>query len=102
MRNNALLLADTSAVLRAGFAIARDTREIATEWSRYHQDIVRHTSEASQALLRARTFKDMVEVQAKLLCDASKSFHDRIKKIAETASRMAMRPLDAPREASVE
>ena len=88
MRNKVLPLADTSTALRAGFAIARDTGEIATEWSGYHQDVVRHTSEAGQALLRACTFKDVVEVQAKLLCGTTQSFYDRIVKIVETARRM--------------
>jgi hypothetical protein len=81
-------------------AIARDTREIATAWSRYHQDVVRHTAEAGQALLRARTFKEMLEVQAKLLRGTAQSFHDRTVKIAETASRMATRPHDALKEAA--
>ena len=102
MRNKVLPLADTSTDLRAGFAIACDTGEIATEWSRYHQDVVRHTSEAGQAAFRACTFKDMVEVQAKLRCGTTQSFYDRIVKIVETARRMVTRPLDAPKEASVE
>ena len=102
MRNKVLPLADTSTALGAGFAIAGDTREIAAEWSRYHQEVVRHSSEAGQALFRACTFKDMVEVQAKLLCGTTQSFYDRIATIAETASRMVRRPLDAPKEASVQ
>jgi hypothetical protein len=72
-------------------AIARDTREIATAWSRYRQDVVRHTAEAGRALL---------EVQAKLLRGTAQSFHDRTVKIAETASRMATRPHDALKEAA--
>ena len=102
MRNMVLPLAGTSMALRAGFAIARDTGEIATEWSRYHQDVVRHAAKAGQALLRARTFKAMLEVHAKLLRGTTQSFHDRIVKIAETASRTATRPHDAPKEAGVE
>jgi hypothetical protein len=102
MRNKLLPLAGTATAIRAGFAIARDTREIATEWSRCHQDVMRHSSKAGQALLRVRTFKDMLEVQATLLRGTTQSFHDRIVKIVETASRMAMRPDDAPKEASVD
>jgi hypothetical protein len=93
MRNKVLPLAGTSTALRAGFAIARDTREIAA---------VRHTSEAGQALLRTRTFEDMVEAQAKLLCGTTQSLYDRIVKIAKTASRMVMRRQAAPKEASGE
>jgi hypothetical protein len=61
---------------------------------------MRHTSEATQALLRARTFSEMLEVQAKLLRDNMQSFLDQSAKIAEIASRMATRPLDALTEAS--
>jgi hypothetical protein len=83
-------------------AIAHDTREIATAWSRYHQDVMRHTSEASQALLRAGTFREILEVQAKLLRRTMQSFHEQMVKIAETTSRMATRPHNALREATAE
>ena len=102
MINKLLPLAGTLPALRAGLEIARDTREIATAWSRYHRDVVRHISEASQALLRAGTFKEMLEVQDKLLCSTTKSFHDQMVKIVETVSRMAVRPHDALKEASAE
>jgi hypothetical protein len=82
-------------------AIAGDTQAIAVAWARY-AEVVRHTSEASQALLRAHTFKEMLEVQAKLRRGTMQSFHDQIVKIAETASRMATRPHSALKEASVE
>jgi hypothetical protein len=45
---------------------------------------VRHTSEANQALLRARTFKDLLEVQTNLVRASMESFHDQNLKIAET------------------
>ena len=102
MSNKLLPVGGTLPALRAGLAIARDTREIATAWSRYHQDVMRHTSEASQALFRAHTFKEMLDVQAKLRLDTMQSFHEQMVKIAETASRMATRPHDALKEASVE
>jgi hypothetical protein len=92
MRNKLLPLA----------AIAGDTQEITAAWARYAKEVVRHTSEASQALLHARTFKEMLEVQAKLRRDTMQSFYDQAVKIAETASRMATRPHDALKEASVE
>jgi len=63
---------------------------------------VRHTSEANQALLRARTFKDLLEVRTNLVCASMESFHDQNLKIAETTSRMAMRPLDALKQTTVE
>jgi hypothetical protein len=47
-------------------------------------------------------FKEMLEGQAKLRRDSMQSFHDQIVEIAETASRMATRPHDALKEASIE
>jgi Phasin protein len=102
MSNKLLPRGDTLPALRAGLAFARDTREIATAWSRYHQDVMRHTSEASLALLRAGTFEELLEVQAKLQRAITQSFHEQMVKIAETTSRMATRPNDALKEATAE
>jgi hypothetical protein len=63
---------------------------------------MRHTSEASQALLRARTFNEMLEVQAKLLRENMQAFLDQSVRIAESASRMAARPLEELKAASTE
>jgi hypothetical protein len=52
--------------------------------------------------LRARTFKDLLEVQTNLVRASMESFHDQNLKIAETTSRMAMRPLDALKQTTVE
>jgi hypothetical protein len=52
--------------LRAGSAVASDAQEITAAWARYAEDVMRYTSEASRALLRARTFAEMLEVQAKI------------------------------------
>jgi hypothetical protein len=71
-------------------------------WARYAEEVMRHTSEASQALLRAQTFNEMLEVQARLLGDNIQSFLDQSTRIAEAASRMATRPFVAPKEASAE
>ena len=102
MSNKLLPVGGTLPALRAGLAFARDTREIATAWSRYHQEVMRHTSEASLALLRAGIFEEMLDVQAKLLRGTTQSFTDQMTKIAETASRMAMRPHDALKEATAD
>ena len=83
-------------------AIAGDTQAIAVAWVGCAEEVVRHTSEASQARLRAHMFKEMMEGQAKLRRDSMQSFHDQIVEIAETASRMATRPHDALKEASIE
>ena len=102
MSNRLLPVGGRLPALRAGLAIARDTREIATAWSRYHQDVMRHASEASLALLRAGTFKEILEVQAKLLRGTTQSFYDQMVKMAETARRMATRPHHALKEATAE
>ena len=52
--------------------------------------------------LRARTFHEMLEVQAKLLRNNMQAFLDQSVKIAESAGRMATRPLEALKEASSE
>jgi hypothetical protein len=92
--------AAASGALRSGSAAAGDAHEITAAWTRYAEEVMRHTSEASQALLRARTFAEMLEVQAKLLRDNMQSFVDQSARIAEAAGRMATRPFDALKEAS--
>ena len=80
--------AAASGALRSGSAVASDAQEITAAWARYAEEVMRHTSEASQALLRARTFAEMLEVQAKLLRDNMQSFVDQSARIAEAAGRM--------------
>ena len=63
---------------------------------------MRHTSEASRALMSARTFNEMLEVQAKLLRDNMQAFLDQSIRIAESASRMATRPLEELKAASTD
>ena len=87
---------------RSGSALAEGAQEITAAWARYAEEVMRHTSEASQALLRAQTFNEMLEVQARLLGDNMQSFLDQSTRIAEAASRMATRPFVAPKEASAE
>ena len=79
---------------------ARCTQEITAAWARYAEEVMRHTSEASQALLRARTLTEMLEVQAKLLRENMQAFLDQSVRIAESASRMASRPLEELKAAS--
>jgi hypothetical protein len=94
--------AAASGTLRAGSAVASDAQEITAAWARYAEEVMRHTSEASQALLRARTFAEMLQVQAKLLRDNMQSFVDQSARIAEAAGRMATRPFNALKETSGE
>jgi hypothetical protein len=94
--------AAASGVVRSSSAFAESAQEITTAWAHYAEEVMRHTSEASRALLRARTFSEMLEVQAKLLRDNMQAFLDQSAKIAEAASRMATRPLEALKEAGSE
>ena len=63
---------------------------------------MRHTSEASRALLRARTFNEMLEVQAKLLRDNMQAFLDQSVRVAEFGEPMGARPLEELKAASTE
>jgi hypothetical protein len=90
--------AAANAAQRSGSAVAECTQKITAAWARYAEEVMRHTSEASQALLRARTFNEMLEVQAKLLRDNMQAFLDQSVRIAESATR----PLEALKEASSE
>jgi hypothetical protein len=74
-------------------------QEIAGAWARYAEEVMRHTSEASRALLSARTFSEMLEVQAKLMRDNMQAFIDQSVKVAQSASRLATRPFEALKEA---
>jgi hypothetical protein len=94
--------AAASAAQRSGSAVAECAQEITTAWTRYAEEVMRHTSEASRSLMRARTFNEMLEIQAKLLRDNMQAFLDQSVIIAESASRMAKRPLEALTEAATE
>ena len=94
--------AAASAAQRSGSAIAECTQEITAAWTRYAEEVMRHTSEASQALLRARTFTEIMELQAKLLRENMQAFLDQSVRLAESASRIATRPLQELKAASTE
>jgi hypothetical protein len=87
--------AAASGAVRSGSAVAESAQEIANAWVRYAEEVVRHTSEASRALLRARTFSEMLEVQAKLMRDNMQAFLDQSVRVAESAGRLAKRPFEA-------
>lgn len=84
--------AATSAAQRSGSAVADCAQEITAAWARYAEEVMRHTSEASRALLRARTFNEMLEVQAKLLRDNMQAFLDQSVRVAESASLWGRAP----------
>lgn len=91
-----------SGILDSGSAVAGSAQEITAAWARYAEEVMRNTSEASQALLRARSVTDMLEVQAKLLRNNMQAFLDQTVAIAEAASRMATRPFEALKNAGTE
>ena len=92
--------AGAQAALRSGVTMADGVREIAATWARYAEEVMRHSSQAGQALLRCRSWNEILEVQAGLLRDNMRSFLDQSAKVAEIGSRMATRPLEALTEAA--
>lgn len=89
-------------VLRTGSALADGAQEITAAWARYAEEVMRHTSEASQALLRARNFTEILDVQANLLRNNMQAFLEQSNRIADAASRMATRPFEALRQTNAE
>jgi hypothetical protein len=89
-------------VARTGLALADATEEIVEVWTHYAEDVMRNTSQASQALLRSRSIPEVVQAQAAFVCDNLQSFLDHSAKIADTAGRIATRPLEVLREVSAE
>lgn len=87
-------------LLSSGSGAAGSAQEITAAWARYAERVMHHTSEASQALLRARSFSEMLDVQAKLMRDNMQAFLDQSVTIAEAAGRIAKRPLEALKDAS--
>ena len=97
--------ADTSAAAASGLArsnsaVADCAQEITAAWARYAEQVMRHSTEASRALLRSRNFSEILEVQTQLLRDNLQAFLDQSLKVAEAASRMASRPFEAIKEAA--
>jgi hypothetical protein len=86
-------------LLSSGSEAAGGAQEITAAWARYAERVMHHTSEASQALLRAQSFSEMLEIQAKLMRDNMQAFLDQSVAIAEAAGRMAKRPLEVLKDA---
>ena len=82
----------------SGPAIADCAQEMTAAWARYAEDVMRHSSEASRALLRARNFSDLLELQMQLLRDNMQAFLEQSVRVTDAASRMAARPFEAIRE----
>jgi hypothetical protein len=84
--------------LRTGSALANGAQEIMAIWARYAEDLMRNTSAASQALLRARNFAETLEVQAHMLRNNLQAFLEQSARVAELASRMTTRSFEASRQ----
>ena len=82
----------------AGSAVAAGLQDIAQAWADYAQQVMGRTTEATEALLKCRTFNDMLGVQAELMRGHLQAFLDQSTKLAEISNRMAARSLDAIRE----
>ena len=87
---------------RTGFALADATEEIVEVWTHYAEDMMRNTSQASQALSRSYNIFDVMEVQIALVHDNMRSFLDQSAKLVLTTSRMATCPFEVVREVSAE
>jgi hypothetical protein len=88
------------AALRSGVTFADGVREITQAWADYAEEVMHHSSQAGQALLRCHSWTEILEVQAQLLRGGMHAFLDQSTKVAEIGSRMAARPFEALAEAS--
>jgi hypothetical protein len=77
---------------RADSTFANSGQEIATASARYIGDVMRNASEASRAFLHARNFRDLLEVQADLLCNNLRAFLEQSARVAEAATHMTKVP----------
>jgi hypothetical protein len=92
--------AGAEAAMRTGSSLAEGMQEVTSAWAHYAEEVMRQTSEASRAWMGCRSLTEMFEIQSKLLRGNLQAFLDQSGKIAEIAGRMAMRPLEAVKQAS--
>lgn len=86
------------AALRSSVTVAEGVGEIAAIWTHYAEEVMRHSAQAGQALLRCRSWNEIVAVQTGLLRDNAQAFFDQSVKLAEIGSRLARSPFAAPSE----
>ena len=89
---------DASPAADAGPAVAAGLQDIAQAWVDYARQVMDRTSAATEALLKCRSFDDMLGVQAELMRGHLRAFLDQSTRLAEISNRMAARSLDAIRE----
>src|SRR5579875_2973879 len=90
---------DAGTAASAAMTMADGVREIAAAWAHYAEAVMRHSAQAGQALLRCRSWNEVVSVQAGLLRDNMHAFLDQSARLAEIGSRIATQPLAALAEA---
>jgi hypothetical protein len=84
----------------AGAAVAAGLQDIAQAWVDYANQVMHRTTEATESLLKCRSFNDMLAVQAELMRGHLQAFLDQSTKLAEISNRMAARSIDAIGEAT--
>jgi hypothetical protein len=87
--------AGAKATVDAASTVATGLQDIAQAWADYAQQVMQRTTEATQALLKCKTFNDMLAVQAELMRGHLTAFLDQSTKLAEITNRMAASSLDA-------
>jgi hypothetical protein len=99
---NGEMAAGRKAAGDAGSTTATGLQDIAQAWDDYARHVMERTAEATQALLKCRTFNDMLGVQAELMRGHLQAFLDQSTKLAEISNRMAARSLEEIRNAGGE
>ena len=91
---------DASPAADAGPAVAAGLQDIAQAWVDYARQVMDRTTEATESLLKCRSFNDMLGVQAELMRGHLQAFLDQSSKLAEITNRMAARSIEAIGEAA--
>ena len=99
---NAETAAGSRPTMDASSGVAAGLQDVAQAWADYAQRVMERTTQATQALLKCRTFSDMLGVQAELMRGHLQAFLDQSTRLAEISNRMAARSIDAIREAGGE
>lgn len=94
-RNGETASPSGKATMDAGSAVAAGLQDIAQAWVDYAQQMMHRTSEATESLLKCRSFNDMLAVQAELMRGHLQVFLDQSTKLAEITNRMAAHSIDA-------
>jgi hypothetical protein len=94
------MAASGKATADASSAVAVGLQDVAQAWVDYARQVMDRTTEATESLLKCRSFNDMLGVQAELMRGHLQAFLDQSTKLAEITNRMAARSIDALGEAA--